>query len=427
MPRTARRAPFLAVLLVAGLAETPGRAEGPPSAGSLAEFLGGGRLDLQVRGYFIDRTFAETFRYPEVENEAFAVGGGLAYRTAAWHGASLGLTFYTSQKIWAPPDKGGTGLLQDGKSYSVLGESWLEWKGGETKVRLFRQKLDTPVLGSRDLRIVPYTWQAYTVENRSVRGMTVLASWVTHVKDWTSTSFVRIGPWLGAPEVKAGTGLVGLAWESPAKALGAQGWGYWTEDVVGTAYVQVDGRVPVGSGVALSLSGQGIFQREVGKAVYSGVQSGIGGLRGALGWKGSEVRLAANVSSRDGEFLNLFGLYPGFTSIMEEDNNLAGEVSWLFGLTLDLAPHGVPGLSFILDRTKAWVRDPKPGMSPLDQKELNLELRYRFPEPVKGLLVRLRYANVESALDQGTIYGRDFDDYRVVLQYDLPLGTVLRR
>ena len=397
------------------------------SATSLADFLAGGTLDLQVRGYFIDRTFYETFRYPETENEAVAAGGGLAYRTATWHGARLGLTFYTSQKIWAPPDKGGTGLLQDGKSYSVLGETYLQWEGGATRVTLFRQKLDTPLLGSRDLRIVPYTWQAYTVENRSVRGMTVLASWVTHAKDWTSTSFVRIGPWIGAPEIDAPTGLLGLVWENPAKSFTAQAWGYGTQDVVATAYLQVDGRVPLGNDVSLTLSGQGISQKEIGKAVYPGVQSGIEGLFAAAAWKGSEVRLAANVSSRDGDFLNVFGLYPGYTSIMEEDNNLAGERSWLLGLTLDLGAHGVPGLSFILNRTKAWIHEPRPGMSALDQKELNAELRYRFPAPVKGLLVRLRYANVESALDQGTIYGRDFDDYRAILQYDLPLGTALRK
>lgn len=431
MPRATSRPWFLALITLA-LFTPPARAGEPGSsapepAGSLAGFLAGGSLDLRVRGYFMDRTFPETFRYPQVENEALALGGGLAYTTGTWHGASLGLTFYTSQKLWAPPDKGGTGLLQDGESFAVLGEAFLQWEGGKTRVRLFRQRLETPVLGSRDIRMVPYTWEAYTVENRSVRGLSVLASWVTHAKDWTSTTFVRIGPWIGAPEVDAPTGLLGLVWESPAKSFTAQAWGYHTQDVVGTAYLQADGRVPLGKGFSLALSGQGTFQWEVGKAVYPGTQSQSGGLRAALGWKGSEARVAAVVSGRDGDFLNLFGIYPGFTSIMEEDNNLAGETSWLLGLTLDLGAFGVPGVSFLLDRTKAWIRDPRPGMSPLDQKELNLELRYRFPAPVEGLVLRLRYAGVDSALDQGTIYGRDFDEYRVVLQYDLPLATLLRR
>ena len=419
----------LTLFLIAAMVVAPiGSAEEPPakSAASLAEFLGGGSLDMRIRGYFLDRTFDETFQFPETKNEAIALGGGLAYRTAAWHGASVGLTFYTSQKIWAPEDAGGTGLLQDGESFSVLGETYLQWEGGRTKVRLFRQTLETPVLGSRDIRMVPYTWQAYTVENRSVPGLAVLASWVTHVKDWTSTSFAKIGPWIGAPEIDAPTGLVGLTWENGGKTFSVQGWGYHTQDVVGTLYLQADGQVPAGGGMTLTLSGQAVLQRAVGAEVYPGARSGSGGLRAAFGWKGSEVRLAGVVSSRDGDFLNLFGIYPGYTSIMEEDNNLSGERSWLLGLTLDLAGIGAKGLSFILDRTKAWVSDPMPGMSHLDQKELNVELRYRFPKPVEGLLLRLRYANVDSALDQGSIYGRDFDDFRVVVQYDLPLGTVLR-
>ncbi|MDL1949324.1 OprD family porin [Acidobacteria bacterium ACD] len=425
MTRAARGSLATLALLAISLAARPGRAADPPA--TLAEFFGGGSLDLQVRSIFMDRTFAETFQFPEVKNEALALGGGLAYRTAAWHGASLGLTFYTSQKVWAPPDSTGTGLLQGDEGFSVLAETFLQWEGGRTTVRLFRQRLESPVLGSRDFRMVPYTWPAWTVENRSIPGLAVTASLVTHAKDWTSTKFVRIGPWIGAPEVDAPTGLLGLVYESPGKAFAAQAWGYYTQDVVGTVYLQADGRLPVGPGLALTLSGQAMAQRAVGAEVYPGARSAIGGLEAALVWKGSEARLAATLSSHDGDFLNLFGTYPGFTSIMEEDNNLAGERSWLVGLTLDLSGLGVPGLAFLLDRTKAWVSDPMPGMSPLDQKELDVELRYRLPRPVEGLLLRLRYANVESALDQGSIYGRDFDEYRVVLKYDLPLETYLRK
>lgn len=420
----------LAILAFASLvpgdvtADEPAR---PASATSVASFFGDGRLTFQLRGYFMDRTFAETPLYPEVENAAFVLGGGLVYETAKWHGASLGFSVYTSQKVWAPPDKGGTNLLKDGESYSALAETFLQWQGGKTTVRLFRQRIDTPLLGSRDFRMVPYAWEAWTVEDRSVPGLAIQASWVTKVKDWTSSVFVPIGEWLGAPEIDAATGLLGLVYESPGRSISAQGWYVHTRDVIGTVYAQVDGRIPVGKGLWLTVSGQGISQSAVGAAVYPGAKSGIVGLRGALGWKGSELRLAGNVSSRDGEFLNLFGLYPGYTSIMEEDNNLAGEKSWLIGFTIDFAPVGAPGLTLAIDRTKSWVSEPALGMSGLDQFEFNADASYRFQGALKGLRLRARYANVDSALDQGSIYGRDFDDYRLNLEYTLPLSTGLRK
>lgn len=418
----------LAFLAFASVASGRVSADAPVpevSATSVAGFFGEGRLTLLLRGYYMDRTFAEAFRYPEVENAAFVLGGGLVYETAKWHGASLGFSAYTSQKVWAPPYKGGTSLLKDGESYSALADTFLQWEGGETTVRLFRQRIDTPILGSRDFRMVPYAWEAWTVENRSVPGLAIQASWVTHVKDWTSSVFVPIGEWLGAPEIDAATGLLGVVYESPGKAVSAQGWIFQTQDVLATLYGQVDGRLPVGRELTLTISGQGISQHAVGAAVYPGAKSGIVGLRGALGWKGSELRLAGNVSSRDGAFLNLFGLYPGYTSIMEEDNDLAGERSWLAGFTADFTPLGAPGLTLAVDRTKSWVSEPALGMSALDQHEFNLEASYRLQGPLKGLRLRARYAYVSSALDQGTIYGRDFDDYRLNLEYTLPLSTIL--
>lgn len=112
---------------------------------------------------------------------------------------------------------------------------------------------------------------------------------------------------------------------------------------------------------------------------------------------------------------------------MEEDNNLAGQRSWLVGLTADFTPLGAPGLTLAVDRTKSWVSEPALGMSALDQHEFNADASYRFQGSLKGLRLRARYAYVNSALDQGTIYGRDFDDYRLNLEYTLPLSTILRR
>lgn len=316
-----RRARFgcrlsLAVVAFVSLASTrmPADEPAPPvSATSVAGFFSEGRLDLQLRGTYMDRTFAEVFRYPEVENAAFVLGGSLVYETAKWHGASLGFSVYTSQKVWTLPTREGRTSLKDGESYSALADTFLQWEGGKTTVRLFRQRIDTPILGSRDFRMVPYAWEAWTVENRSVPGLAIQASWVTHVKDWTSSVFVPLGEWLGAPDIKAATGLLGLVYESPGKTISAQGWIFHTQDVVETFYGQVDGRLPVGRELSLTISGQAISQHAVGAAVYPGVKSGIAGVRSALGWKGSELRLAGNVSSRNGAFLNLFGLYPGYT------------------------------------------------------------------------------------------------------------------
>ncbi len=394
---------------------------------SAADFFSGSRLDLKLRGYFMYRKFSEAFPAPEKIQEATAFGGWLDYQTKSFKGVSFGFSLYTSQKISAPPGREGTNLLQGSESFAVLGQVYIQAEAGKTTLKLYRQRLDTPFLNFKDFRMAPVTFEAYTLQNHSVEGLELTASYVTKIKDWASTTFESLGTNAGYDPYETRAALIGGNYQNRAKTTAIQVWGYLFEDLMGMAYAQADQTIPLSPEVSFKASAQGIYQRGTGDAIWGDFESGMGGLLATLDWKGLEVRFGGTITSKSSEILNPWGAYPGFTSIMEEDNDLAGEKSWVFGATYDFSEIGIRGLSANIDYTQAWIPNPMLGMSNAIQREGDLTVDYRFGGKLKGLWLRGRAAYVKSGLDRGTIYGQDFRDYRLILNYDVPLQGILRR
>lgn len=414
-------------VLAAALLLASGAARADEPSGGLAGFLTGGRMDVKLRGYFMDRTYAQTYASPEKEQEALAAGGWFEWETGRWHGIAFGVSLYASQKIYGPEDKGGTNLLAPGQQgFAVVGQAWADATAGKTSLRLYRQKIDTPFLNYRDIKMAPFTFEAYTLENRDVPGLLATVSYVTRVKEWVDTQFFSLGEAAGWDTESAVT-FAGLDWRSPGKEARVQAWGYHVASQFDTFYGQADGTIPLGGGFSTTLSGQWIQERGSENGFYGPFGTWMWGAMATLDWNGCQAGFALTDTSKEFEVVNPWAGYPGFTSIMEEDNNLAGERSWLLTATIDLAVVGIPGLKAHWDRTKSYVTTDLLGISKKDQFENDVTVDYRFGGALKGLALRARAAWVDSSASTYTLGGQDYRDYRLILNYDLPLAPLLRR
>src|SRR5438876_783511 len=69
----------------------------------------------------------------------------------------IGATLYVSEPLYAPADRDGTSLLQDGqRGYAVLGQLYARVKLFEGQfLNLYRQTYDTPYMNRNDNRITP--------------------------------------------------------------------------------------------------------------------------------------------------------------------------------------------------------------------------------------------------------------------------------
>jgi len=129
---------------------------------------------------------------------------------------------------------------------------------------------------------------------------------------------------------------------------------------------------------------------------------------------------AYTATSNDHDIINPWGGYPGFTSIIVEDNNRAGENTWLAGLSCDFSSLGINGLSAFSTFTDSSTPKTGPHASP-SQNKLDFTVDYQFQKLLDELWIRLRTAFITRDKSMG---GQDMQDYRVIVNYRIPFKSL---
>jgi len=371
-------------------------------------FLSDASLTLHPRLYYINRYFDT----PQTQ-ETLAMGGWVELKSGAWNGLSVGLTPYTSQWLAGSKEHDGGGLLQEGqKGYSVLGLAYAQWQGLDSKVILYRQQLDTPFLESFDVKMVPVTYEAYTFVNQSISNLTFTLSQVEHIKPWTSTTFQSFSEAAELDGSDDGMTLAGLLWEPESLTL--QIWNYLAYNIVNSVYAQADWKGPDSGGPVWSLSAQGMHQHDVGSGDAGELQGGMGGLLGGVTWNGWGLNLGGTITDNNTDIYNPWASYPGYASLMEEDNDVAGEKAWVAGLAYDFSEIGLKDLSAYAWHSEAWTPELGSFSSP-EQYEWDLTVDYKPGGIWEGFWIRARAAYVDNSL---SIDGVDYEDLRLIVNYE---------
>ena len=372
-----------------------------------------GSLSARFRAYYLHRPF----EFSGVQR-SLAAGGWLSYVSPQWHGLSFGITGYTSQPVGhQDPEQGGGGLLNgERKGLSVLGEAWLEgsWRGFSLKAG--RQIIETPLINSYDVKMIPVTLEALVLTYGMAQGLEISAAHLTGIKTWTDTVFQPMSRAAGLGGEEPVT-LAGAVWQ-PAKDWRIQFWEYFCHQFMNMVYAQADYSLVPAPGLGLTVSVQGLHQQDIGDSLGGNFNTGQLGVMGVLNWKGWGLTLGSTGTSRNHDIVNPWGSYPGFTSIMEEDRDRAGEYSVVLGLAYDFTQVGLPGLSAYTMHTVGATPDSGENASP-DQTEHDLTIDYKFQQgPLKDLWIRLRGAILNADENLG---GEDFTDFRVIVNYPLQI------
>ncbi len=372
-----------------------------------------GKLSLKGRAYYLNRDFEKSGL-----QEALALGLWAIYESPEWCGISIGLGGYTSQPFLIDdPAHDGTELLAQGQSdFSVLGQAWLQGRLGSSALKLGRQILETPLINSYDVRMVPVTLEGAAFTNHSLPELDITAAHLTGIKPWTDTTFQSMSQAAGLSGSEEPVSLAGVVWR-PAEGYSIQFWNYFCHQFVNMIYFQADATWPVGEGWSVTASAQAINQRDVGRALGGAINADQWGLKLDLAWRGWLLSAAYTGAGPDHDIVNPWGSYPGWTSIMEEDNDRAGENTWLVGLTYDFSKMGIKGLSAYTMHTFGRTPDSGPHASP-DQTEHDLTVDYHLQGCLKHLWLRVRGAYVDQ---DETLGGQDYSDFRIIINYDFDL------
>jgi hypothetical protein len=399
------------------------------------------KFELNLRSFYFDRS-----DFNSSEKQAWAIGGWLGVKTGYFlDHVAFGATVYTSNPIYAPDDRDGTGLLAPGQNgYTVIGEFYTELRiVKDVGITVGAKGYDTPFINRNDTRMTPNTFEAIVFQGRTKLGTSGSDAAVTSdsmglskdgkevavpsptpaedvasikyglgyfykIKAQNDSVFVSMSEDAGA-DVERGVWAAGALYEKGKFSIGAIE--YFCEDIINIAYAESKLEVPLADDWKLKFYGQYVDQGSVGDNAlqghsFSGHQFG---LKVDLPVRNALFTAAFTQAWGTANLQNPWSGYPGYTSVQVQDFNRAGEGAFLLRAGYDFP--WVDGLSAYA--LAVFGTDPDLA-NQYRQNEFDFNLQWGPKKGVlEGLSLRLRYAVVQQ-------FGGDVDnltDFRAILNY----------
>ncbi|MFH0710044.1 MAG: OprD family outer membrane porin [Pseudomonadota bacterium] len=430
------------------------------AADDLVGMFNEGKVSGQFREFTISREVDDT--RPTLNNDytrkANAIGGYIKYETGAWNGLSLGTAAYGTIGFHLGNranvnDVDPTLLGEQNSNDLYLGEAYLQYKNGNTAFKAGRQKLDTPLAGSDDARMLPNLFEAYVLSNTDIKDTTLIAAHVTKFAQGTfgrayaATNPVGInsilsvtsgyslidsrnqtGDFTDMGKYAIGQNTDGVtavaAVYTGIKGLKLQLWDYYAHDILNAVYGEANYGWSYDSGVAPYVAAQWINERDVGSSLINKVDSDFIGAK--MGVKVANFDLSAAVShnSKDassavsGGTISPWGGMPAYTQGMvtrhqflagTDAMKIAGSYDWKnFGINLNT---GVYYTEFDMDKLNGYSTNYA-----WTAKESGFDIIFN-PQTIKNLQLRLR-ANYADDFYQNATGSVSWDEYRFIANYN---------
>jgi hypothetical protein len=263
------------------------------AADSIESMFKEGKVSGQIRSFNISRDVTDTRpSKDEYTRKANAIGGHLKYETGALNGFSLGGAFYTTNGYALRSNKTDytrvdpTLLGDNNDAYSILGEAYVQYKTGNTTFKAGRQKLNTPLAGADDARMLPNLFEAYVLTNTDVKDTTLVAAHVTKFAQGTfgraynggtlaitagysmTDSRTRVGEFVNMGEYAIGDNTSGVTVGgiiyTGIEGVKLQAWDYYAHDILNAIYLQADASTKLSNGVTLYGAVQYIDEGDIG-------------------------------------------------------------------------------------------------------------------------------------------------------------------
>ena len=387
------------------------------TSGDIANALGrDSEVTLHFRSYYFDR-----LNPGDVQNAAWAIGGWAGYKTG-WIADALqfGIVGYTSQRLWGPEDKGGTGLLVTPQDpYSVIGQAYVSLKLWDQVATGGRFIVEQPEINPGDIRMTPITYQGGLVSG-AVGGLNYYGAYLDATKQRTNEKFVDF---VEAANIDSPTSeplwLLSLDGE-PVKGLRLGVSAYYVANVLRSTFADAQWLATLAGGDRLRLSAQGMYQTSVGDNLLQGrpFNTYTMGLKADYMPGAATLTLAYQQTGRGSKYNTPYANWAGYPSMIVKDFDLAGMQAWLIAASYDFAALRAPGFMLgggIAHGTNAI--DPATTAAQPDWTEYDLTADYRFsattwPEWARPFWLRGRVAYVDMGAN-GVI-----NDYRIILNYE---------
>lgn len=365
----------------------------------------------------------------KVDRTALTVGGILSYQTASFYGLQANASFFSSNGITSltkMPESGQTSNLKsDGSSINVLGEAALSYTSDGTVVKYGRQRLNTPLTNDYYNRMLPNSFEALTLENRSIADITLKGAYITKWKYKDSDRFISPTENFGFHRDIMMIGAASQKW-----GMKNEVYDYYVPDVMNALYVQSETAKFLPENSPFNISGAVQFLKEngvgdeliklsstyligtkvglhygdwslTGLFTQIGDQSlaGTGGRYAKMGWGGFITYTDFQI---DGETENAGAVAYGTILTHRFDKTLEASLKYL-RIDQSDAKQSAPN---------SLTDNPRP-----DSDEYNFDTTY---QPTKEIRLRCRFAYINYNPDTTELYkNRAYDEFntRIIADY----------
>jgi len=417
-------------------------------AEDLSSMFSEGKASGQIREFSIVRNIDKSAA-ADTSRSANAIGGHLKFETAAYNGLSFGTAIYTTNGFLMPDvdvdtTEDPTLLGKNNDSYSILGEAYLQYKSGNTLFKGGRQKLDTPLAGSDDARMLPNLFEAYLLINNDIKNTTLIAGHATRFAQGTFGRAYGTGGLLGVTggySAVDASNQVGEFTNMGKYAIGqetngvsvvaasykngnfkAQLWDYYAHDIVNAIYADasVSWTCLLSDSVKPFAAVQVISESEIGDK-YAGSVSGlyygakVGAKVGSFTAYAAYSKTSENSAGETTEnaILSPWGGMPAYTQGMVTRHMfLAGTTATKVAASYSFKDVGLKAVAYYA----SYSMDKNNGYTNGDASETGFDFIYNT-KFAKNLQLRLRgnFADDFKVIAAGNTIG--WSEYRFIANY----------
>jgi len=422
-------------------------ASGAVMGDTIDEAFAEGKFTGQFRTFYIDRSYSGVI---ENNRNSLAVGGHLGYETAPWYDLSLGVRLYSTNFMEIhgnnprTTDSYDPSLFgSDFESYTFMGELYANYKINNTNIKIGRQKLDTPLAGADDARMLPSLFEAVVISNTDIKDTTLIAAHVTKESVGTfGNAYAPAGP-LG---LQSGYGLgfanatngrfrdmgnvalggdvntdgvtVAAAIYNGMPGLKLQAWDYYAYDILNAIYLQADYGWNATEALKLNASAQYINESDVGDRLAGNVDSNFWAAKFGASYGDmaayvaySQTGSSDNSPATKGGIITPWGGMPAFTQAMATRHQFFADTdAWKVGASYNFKNLGLPLLASVYYTSFDIGADNTYTNTAFKASESGFDMTYAL---AKNAEIRLR-ANYPIDFKPGL----DWDEYRVIFNYN---------
>jgi len=409
-----------------------------------------GEIFGQSRTFYIDRTYSGAINN---NRNSLATGGYIGYKTPNFNGFTAVVAAYGTYGFdihdedadvigsasYDPSLYGG-----EFDNYAFIGQAYINYAFGNTNIKIGRQRLDTPMAGADDARMLPNLFEAAVLSNTDVENTTLIAA---HVTKETVGTFGNVYGAAGALSLQSGYGLgykLGTNGDfadmgeialgegtntdgvtalaviyTGVEGLKLQAWDYIAWDILNAVYLQADygWNCLLSDSVKMKASVQYINETDIGDALAASVDSNYFAAKLGASFDGLSGYFSYSATSdsdgtMNGGIITPWGGMPAFTQGMVTRHMFFSDTdTWKAAATYKFTDLGLKASAYYVEFDIGQSNTYKPGQA-WTASESGFDIQYDVAA-VKGLNLRLR-ANYPRDFAPGL----DWDEYRLIANYN---------